>query len=139
MNEKVLKFTSQMKKRSGVLFSELKKIESELGFNFPKEYADFLLESNGAEGAIGQAYLVLWSLEKIKPLNQKNEVERHAPHLIIFGSDGGDMAFAFDKHLISLPIVEIAFIDIGLEEPKMLSQTFSEFLEYMYTKWQDLP
>lgn len=129
-----------MEKAPGVSRLELQKTESELGFKFPEEYAGFLLESNGAEGPIGNAaYLVLWPLEKIKPYNQANEVGKYAPHLILFGSDGGDMGFAFDKRFATLPIVEIAYIDIGLEEPELLSQTFFEFLEYMYNRWHDAP
>ncbi len=139
MNEKIEKFISQMKKVPGVSKSELQKTESELGIKFPEEYASFLLESNGAEGAIGEAaYLVLWPLEKISPLNQMNEVEKDAPHLILFGSDGGGTAFAFDKRFASLPIVEIEYIDIGLEEPELRGQTLSEFLEYMHNRWRDV-
>lgn len=130
---------SQMEKNPGAPLSTLQKVEAELGFKFPQQYADFLLESNGAEGAIGNAYLVLWSLEKIKPLNQLNEMDKSAPYLVLFGSDGGDMAFAFDKRSEVLPVVEIAYMDIGLEEPKLRGQTFLEFLEYMFNKWKDAP
>ncbi len=140
MNEKITEFISQMEKVPGVSWSELQKTESELGFKFPEEYASFLLESNGAEGAIGEAaYLVLWSLENIGSLNQAYKVNEYAPYLTLFGSDGGGMAFAFDKRSASLPIVEIAYIDIGLEEPELRGQTFLEFLEYMYNRWKDAP
>ncbi len=81
MNEKIVKFIFQMEKKPGVSRLELQKTESELGFKFPEEYTNFLLETNGAEGSIGDAaYLVLWPLEKISPLNQMNEVDKDAPH-----------------------------------------------------------
>jgi hypothetical protein len=139
MDEKIEKFTSQMEKRPGASMSALQKVEAELEFKFPKQYANFLLESNGAEGAIGRAYLVLWPLEKIKPLNQMNEMDKHAPYLVLFGSDGGAMAFAFDKRSDTLPIMEIEYMEIGLEEPKTRGQNFIEFLEYMFNKWKDVP
>ncbi len=123
------KYIIQMKKNPGVSLSSLQNVQEELGFKFPVEYADFLLESNGAEGPIGNAYLVLWALEKIKSWNQMYEVDKYAPHLILFGSDGGDMGFAFDKRFELPPIVEIAYMDLGLEEPKTRGRTFLEFME----------
>ncbi len=62
------KYMIRMEIRPGTSLSSLQNVQAELGFKFPEEYADFLLESNGAEGVIGNAYLVLWPLERIKPL-----------------------------------------------------------------------
>ena len=130
MNEKIEKYISQMEKAAGASLLELQKSESELGFKFPEEYANFLSQTNGAEGAIGEAaYLVLWSIENVGSLNKAYKVNEYAPYLTLFGSNGGGTAFAFDRRLASLPIVEIEFMDIGLEEPKLLGQTFLDFLE----------
>lgn len=138
MSKKIEKYLYQMEKMPGASQFEIQATESELGIKFPQEYVDFLLEINGAEGPIGEeAYLVLWSSENIKSLNKAYKVREHAPYLTLFGSDGGDMGFGFDERSTS-PIVEISYIDIGIEEPNLLSETFYEFLEFMYCLMCDL-
>jgi len=138
MNEKIKKYISQMDQMPGASSVNLKETEVELGIKFPKDYVEFILEVNGAEGPIGEAaYLVIWSLEKMPLLNQSYKVKESAPYLTLFGSDGGGMGFAFDKRYGTLPVVEIAYIDIGMEEPKLLGRTFDEFIEYMYNRWSD--
>ncbi len=132
MNEDLNKFISQMNKKPGRSMLELQKAELELGIKFPELYTRFLLQSNGAIGAIGESYLELWSLEDIKTFNSAYKVDEYAPHLILFGSDGGDMAYAFDRRFTPMPIVETPFIGMGLEKVKTCGQTFLEFLEYMY-------
>lgn len=67
----------------------------------------FLRRHNGGEGFIGSNYLILWKAEEILPFNRDYEVERMAPDLLAFGSNGGGEAFAFDKREQSWPIVMV--------------------------------
>ena len=134
MTEDIDKYIAQMKKKDGVSTAEIQKAESDIGIKISKQYVNFLLQTNGAIGTIGKSYLELWPLEDIKTRNSAYKVNEYAPHLILFGSDGGDMAYAFDRRSSSLPIVETPFIGLGLEEIDLRGQTFFEFLEYMFTK-----
>lgn len=112
----------------------LEEVQRKLRIVFPQEYVCFVTESNGAEGFIGNSYLALWPLEEIILLNEAAEVSKFAPGLLLFGSDGGDTAYAFDTRSDAMTIVELPFIGMGLEATKPCGDTFTEFLEYLYYK-----
>lgn len=106
--------------------------EEKLEFCFPKEYSDFLLIGNGGEGWVGEnSYLSLWKLEEIIFLNEAYATSEFAPGLILFGSDGGLNAYAFDTRNESI-IVKVPFIGMDLREVKICGKNFVEFLEYLY-------
>ena len=46
-------------------------VERSVGVRFPDDYVDFMAESNGAEGPLGDwlAYLDLWPIEEIESRN----------------------------------------------------------------------
>ncbi|MDR0514415.1 MAG: SMI1/KNR4 family protein [Coriobacteriaceae bacterium] len=111
----------------------IKEAEDELGMAFPREYREFMLESNGAEGRIGQnSYLAIWPVEEVAPLNKVAKVEEFTPGLVYFGSDGGGIAYAFDKRVVSLPIVKFHDELIHIEEAVKIADTFTGFLQYLY-------
>ena len=113
----------------------IKGLEKNLGFSLPKEYVSFLLTSDGGEGWVGEnSYLSLWGVDEIAALNEAYEVNEFAPGLMLFGSDGGIDAYAFDTRGESTVIVEVPFIGMDLREVKNCGNTFIEFLEYLYTK-----
>ena len=97
----------------------------------PKDYVDFLRESNGAEGFVGDSYLILFGAEAIEPINEAAAVDRFAPGLIIFGSDGGGKSYAFDTRGDEVTIVEFFDMDIGDEEPTFCAKSFIGFLKYL--------
>ncbi|HUW28640.1 MAG TPA: SMI1/KNR4 family protein [Sulfuriferula sp.] len=97
----------------------------------PKDYVDFLRKSNGAEGFVGNSYLILFAAEAIEPINQAAAVDRFAPGLIIFGSDGGGKSYAFDTRQEEVTIVEFFDMDIGDEEPVFCAKSLTEFLKYL--------
>jgi SMI1 / KNR4 family (SUKH-1) len=74
--------------------NKVKKVETELGVTFPKDYIEFLSFSNGAEGIIGENYLILWSIDYIIKLNDAYGVNDFVKGLVLFGSNGGDTAIA---------------------------------------------
>ncbi|MGO4500081.1 SMI1/KNR4 family protein [Paenibacillus sp. 2RAB27] len=104
----------------------------QLGVNFPKDYIDFMIRFNGGEGIIGNSYLVLWSSEELVEDNEGYAVKEFADGLVLFGSDGGGTAYAFDSRYENMPIVEVPFIGMDLEEINRCSDTFIGFLEYLY-------
>lgn len=113
----------------------IREVEKNLKFSFPNEYINFLLTSNGGEGWVGEySYLSLWKADEIIALNEAYEVSEFAPGLILFGSDGGIDAYAFDIRNESTVIVEVPFIGMDLMEVKNCGKNFVEFLEYLYKK-----
>jgi hypothetical protein len=58
-------------------------------------------------------------------------VNDFAKGLVLFGSDGGDKAHAFDTRTNELNIVTVPFIGMDLEEVNTCSNTFNGFLQYL--------
>jgi len=84
-----------------------------LGVVLPSDYLDFLRQHDGGEGFIGDNYIVFWKAEELADFNREYEVEKYAPDILLFGSDGGGEAYGFDIQSASMPIVRIPFI--GME------------------------
>lgn len=110
----------------------INEVEEELDIKFPCEYVDLMTITNGGEGKIGDtSYIAIWQIENIIQYNEGYAVEEFAPGLLIFGSDGGDTAYAFDTRDKSMHIVEVPFIGMDIEEIIYRGNNFIEFLEYL--------
>jgi hypothetical protein len=96
--------------------------------SLPPGYIEFMRQSDGAEGPLGRKgrYLVLWPVKSIYGLNKQYHVDEFAPHLLVFGSDGGGEAFAFDHRTEPATIVRAPFI--GFDEGVHYGTRFDEFL-----------
>jgi len=124
--------TKDLAQNPGAQPAQIVEVEDQLGVKFPEEYSKWMTETNGAEGLVGQhSYLMLWPSEKIVPLNKVYEVNEFAPGLILFGSNGSDTGYAFDSRVKKMPIVEVPFIGMSLNEAKMVGDTFYDFLQYL--------
>jgi hypothetical protein len=133
MNEQVNKLIKSMDFNPPAFNKGINDVELEMGINFPDQYKEFMLESNGAEGRIGEnSYLAIWSVEEIVPLNKDAKVEEFTPGLVFFASDGGGIAYAFDKRDENVPIVEIPDDSIHIEDAKLIGKTFNDFLQNLY-------
>jgi len=109
----------------------IEEIENKLNFKFPIQYKEFMLRYNGAEGELGENnYLVLWPLEEIVSLNEGYEVSKYTPDFIYFGSDGGGMAYAFDKRTTPISYIELPFESI--EDVNTISNSFNSFIRSLY-------
>jgi hypothetical protein len=88
--------------------------------------------SNGAEGFVSDGeYLMLWPLETLVEENQGDNAAECVPGLFLFGSNGGGEAFAFDTRRPGLPIVQVPFIVLCLEDALDCGSSFIEFLEHL--------
>ncbi len=135
MEKRMRELTGELEFNPGTSDDVLRKVESRLNISLPTQYVDFLRQSNGAEGSVGEnSYLVLWSIEEIEPLNEAYAVNEFAPGLIFIGSDGGDVAYAFDTRDEAMPIVEVPFIGMDVKAIKLCGRTFLEFLEYLHNQ-----
>ena len=131
MHEKIKNLLGDIELNEGASSGLLKSVELELGISFPDDYVEFMQDSNGIEGAIGEdLYIVIWPIENIVSYNKKYAVDEFAPGLIIFGSDGGNVAYAFDKREEAMPIVEIPFIGMDLGEVKRCCDFFNDLFIY---------
>jgi hypothetical protein len=88
-------------------------LSSSLGVALPGDYLGFLRQHNGGEGFIGDNYIVFWKAEELAQFNREYEVEKYAPGIILFGSNGGGEGYGFDTQSEAMPIVRVPFI--GME------------------------
>jgi hypothetical protein len=132
MDEGIDLLTRELDLNPGAPKELLEKVQSDLKVRLPIQYVDFLLRSNGAEGNVGNSYLMLFPIEEIASINQANAVDEFAPGLLLFGSNGGGTAYAFDTRSSAMPIVEVPFIGMDLKETKPCGQTFVEFLRHLH-------
>lgn len=112
----------------------IEEAEKNLSFSFPKDYRRFLELGNGGDGFIGESYAILWRVEELASLNNEYQVCDYAPGLLLFGSNGGGEAFAFDLRAPTQPIVKVPFVGMDLQSIVVIGKNFSNFLNYLYTE-----
>lgn len=108
---------------------EIESFLSQISFNLPVGFIDFFKEANGVDISTEENYVFLWPLTDMIHLNKEYNVEVYAPDFFIFGSDGGDTAFALEKSTGN--IYEMPFIGMSKEEAIFKNKTFTEFVESM--------
>jgi hypothetical protein len=100
----------------------------------PETYMSFLMDKNGGEGFVGDDYVILWRADEIERFNREYEVSIYAPTLLLFGSNGGGEAYAFDTREGSWSVVRVPFIGMDLKYAVPLARSFTEFLEVLAKK-----
>jgi hypothetical protein len=108
-----------------VSLDEIILAEKKLGFSFPKDYIEFLLLSNGGEGSWRERYFILWRVQDLCQFNIEYESHIYAPGLVLFGSNGGGEAYAFDTRSSDLPIVEVPFVGMSLSYATKIADGFA--------------
>lgn len=100
-----------------------------IDFILPVGFRDFFEGANGAEINGDESFIILWPLTDMIQLNKEYNVEEYAPEFFIFGSDGGDMAYAIER--LTGAIFEMPFIGMSKEEAVFRDETFTGFIENM--------
>lgn len=108
-------------------------VVTSLGMSLPADYVQFLQEHNGGEGFIGDNYLILWRAEEIPQFNREYEVDKYAPGIILFGSDGGGEGYGFDSREKGMPIVRVPFIGMDLKYATVVASSFNGLITYLST------
>ncbi len=129
------KFTIRLHLAPGAHRVAIAEAEVQIGRKLPRDYVEFLFQSNGAEGFVGKSYLVLWRIEDLARNNEAIQVNDFTPGLLLFGGDGGGEVYGFDMREEIAPVVEIPLIPLEWEEAIIRGHTFTEFLEYLYNKY----
>jgi hypothetical protein len=108
--------------------------QAKLSLPLPIDYVRFLQQMNGGEGFIGEhAYVALWRVEELSERNTGYEVAEFAPGLLLFGSNGGGEAFAFDTRSGQFRIVAVPFIGMDdLSDAIVIATNFRTFLEVLF-------
>jgi len=107
--------------------------ERHLGAKLPLEYVEFLRTACGGEGFIGKnAYIILWGVQELVPLNEAYKVGTYVPGLLVFGSDGGGEAYGFDMRTPQWQIVQVPFVGMAWDLAEPVAATFIAFLQYLY-------
>lgn len=127
------RFLDGLNRHPGASHAAIIETEKQVGLKLPAEYVELLKLTNGGEGFVGKnAYVMLWSVEELASRNQSYEVQKCAPGLLIFGSDGGDEAYGFDTRTSRCPIVQIPFVGMTWNAAQPIGELVSSFLERLY-------
>lgn len=97
----------------------------------PTDYVEFMKKANGGHGFVGNEHLILFRAHEIAGINEAASVERYAPGLLIFASNGGGQSYAFDFRHDKIAIVKFYDMDIGDEEPEWCADSFEGLLSYL--------
>jgi hypothetical protein len=102
-------------------------MESQL--TLPISYKEFLKYCNGGDGLVGaNRYVILWRLEELLKLNGAYQTQEFAPGLLLFGTNGGGEAYAFDMRSCSTPIVSVPFVGMAVDTVRPICGDFDVFL-----------
>ena len=118
MSSELASLTAGLTKQSGATLAAIRDRERELGVRFPDDYVEFMLASNGGEGSVGESYLRIDPIEEMMNDRLQEALDESRAGLIVFGSDGGLEAFAFDPRRGGLRIV--MFPSIGIDEEEVI-------------------
>jgi hypothetical protein len=111
----------------------MEECERWLGAELPHEYVEFLTSAGGGEGLIGETvYVILWGADELRRLNEAYEVQRYAPGLLVFGSNGGGEAYGFDTRSPDWHVVEVPLVGMTWDLAKPMGATFLSFLGNLY-------
>ncbi|MBJ9621825.1 SMI1/KNR4 family protein [Burkholderia multivorans] len=94
----------------------------------PDDYLALMRRHNGGEGFIGNEYLMLWRVEDIVAFNREYEVAEYAPGLLLFGSNGGGEAYAFDTRDNSMRIVQVPFVGMDIVDAIPIADSIAALL-----------
>jgi len=103
--------------------------ETQLGLRLPSEYKQFHRLTDGAEG-----FVRLWAVGELAQFNERYEVQRNAPGLLLFGSDGCGDAFGFDTRSSPWAIVQVPFVGMEWAVARPLGTSFYAFLRELHRR-----
>ena len=70
-----------------------------------------------------------FDLEDLFDQNANYKAEQFAPGLLIFGSDGGGEAFAFDMRFDPPPVVAVPFVPMDIDDAIRIAPSFDDFMD----------
>ncbi len=130
MEDLIRQVGRHLKLRQGASAEAIEELQRRLGVRLPQDYLAFLSKSDGAEGPIGaSSYVALCGVDEVVAENEG--LGGIASGLLIFGSDGGEAAYAFELRSGAMHVVEIPFEVMDVHQPVVIAESFTEFLHYL--------
>jgi hypothetical protein len=122
-NLELLKKLSARGKTSSELNQSL---VSRIDFDIDKNYLNYILDTNGGEGFLGQSYVLLYEVNDLLALNPYYEDHDFCNRIFVIGSNGGDCAYAIKKE--TSEFLALPFLDMNEEACQFIGKNFNEFL-----------
>jgi hypothetical protein len=95
-----------------------------------EDYLDFIAKHNGCDGPVGnEGYIGLWPVDEVISGTEQAKTAEFAPGLLLFGSDGGNEVFAFDRQNPAWPIVMVPLVGMSRKDMRFVAGTFTGFVE----------
>ena len=135
MSSTIESLLEHMDKRPGASEASLRALVEQSWVTLPEWYLSLLRISNGAEGVVGSSYLGLWSAEEVIGHNNECCAQKFYPGMLLFGSDMGGMAYAFDGRKGKSSIAEFAFISSFPEDVISRGDTIDEFFQFLVSQF----
>ena len=130
MKKNIKHYLSYLTKRSSPNEIEFSSLLNKIDFNIDEEYVNFIKIYNGGEGCFENGKCVLfWQIRDIINLNPYYKFIKECENLFFIGSDGSSLGYAFNKQ--NEKIVSIDLLDIGVESPVQIANSFEKFLAYL--------
>jgi len=85
-------------------------VEADLGKSLPIDLREILLASDGIALSSEWHELQIWSCEEIVAHNRANQVQKHTPDFLMFGSNGAGETFTLDYRTKPVSIVLVPAI-----------------------------
>lgn len=98
-------------------------------FKLPDGYIEFMKEANGAEIDGLTEYLQIWPLTDLFSYNSNYEIEEFAPKFFLFGSNGGETAYLFERE--TGHIFEMPFMEMSNDTASFKCSTFNELMSFV--------
>lgn len=106
--------------------------EQAIGRSLPDDYRAFLRESNGIEGLVGEAYLMLWPVEELGTLNA--DARTYVPGLVLVGGDGGGEALGFLETNRGTRYVQVPFSGMSADATEDLGATLADVATLLHSR-----
>lgn len=129
------KLLAQMQKNPGASEASLHELVEKSWVALPEWYLNLLRISNGAEGDVGSSYLGLWPAEDVINQNIGYCTQEFYPGMLLFGSDMGGIAYAFDGREGKTSIAEVPFISSFPEDVISRGDTLDDFLQFLISQF----
>jgi hypothetical protein len=113
----------------GATEDQLNAMQAGLGCRMPDEYLEFLRETDGYSGDVGQAgYVDVLPSSEVLPTNEANHFREWIPGFVLFASNGGGEMYAFDMRGEAPRVVSIPCIPL---EPEFAVEVGSSFVDFL--------
>lgn len=105
---------------------------AERGLELPADLAELLRSRDGGVANEDGLYAHIWSSAELANLNTGYAVEEFAPGLVLFGSDGGDEAFALCKDAAGRTVVAVVpFIGMSTDAMTVVGPGLKDLLGHL--------